>query len=48
MKEVVINETQKFTGHWAITNRAMLNLSNNLNSNELIDYFTTSGLKEKK
>ena len=48
MKEVVINETQKFTGHWAITNRAMLNLSNNLNSNELMDYLTTSGLKGKK
>ena len=26
----------------------MLNLSNNLNSNELIDYLTTSGLKGKK
>lgn len=48
MKEVVINETQKFTGHWAITNRAMLNFSNNLNSNELMDYLTTSGLKEKR
>ena len=48
MKEVIISETQKFTGHWAITNRAMLNLSNNLNSNELKDYLTTSGIKGKK
>ena len=48
MKEVVINETQKFTGHWAITNRAMLNLSNNLTPDEFKDYLTTSGLKGKK
>ncbi|MDC1321301.1 hypothetical protein N8261_05005, partial [Flavobacteriaceae bacterium] len=48
MKEAVISETQKFTGHWAITNRAMLNLSNNLNSDEFKDYLTTSGIKGKK
>ena len=48
MKEAVISETQEFTGHWAITNRAMLNLSNNLNSDEFKDYLTTSGIKGKK
>ena len=48
MKEAVISETQEFTGHWAITNRAMLNLSNNLTSNEFKDYLTTSGIKGKK
>ena len=48
MKEAIISETQEFTGHWAITNRAMLNLSNNLNSDEFKDYLTTSGIKGKK
>ena len=48
MKEAVISETQEFTGHWAITNRAMLNLSNNLTSDEFKDYLTTSGIKGKK
>ena len=48
MQEAVISETQEFTGHWAITNRAMLNLSNNLTSDEFKDYLTTSGIKGKK
>ncbi|MGY8919095.1 MAG: hypothetical protein ACKVJ4_01870, partial [Flavobacteriales bacterium] len=48
MKEVIISENQKFTGHWAVTNRAMLNLSNNLNKSNFKDYLTTSGIKGKK
>ena len=48
MKEVIISENQKFTGHWAVTNRAMLNLSNNVNTNDFKDYLTTSGIRGKK
>ena len=48
MKEVIISEKQKFTGHWAITNRAMLNLSNNVNTSDFKDYLTTSGIRGKK
>ena len=48
MKEVIISEKQKFTGHWAVTNRAMLNLSNNVNTSDFKDYLTTSGIRGKK
>lgn len=48
MKEVIISENQKFTGHWAVTNRAMLNLSNNVNTSDFKDYLTTSGIRGKK
>lgn len=46
MKSVIINEVQEFTGHWATTNRALVNLSD-VNS-DLTDYLTTSGIASKK
>ena len=48
MKKVFIEETQKFTGYWAITNRASLNLYNSYDKNEFKDYLTTSGLEGKE
>ncbi|MDA9356821.1 DUF3857 domain-containing protein [Flavobacteriaceae bacterium] len=47
MKKVIINETQKYTGHWAITNRLMLDLSNKQTESGFKDYLTTSGIKGK-
>jgi|TARA_B110000444_G_scaffold5718_1_gene5279 hypothetical protein len=46
MKSVIISEVQEFTGHWATTNRALVNLTDA--NSDLTDYLTTSGIASKK
>ena len=47
LEQVIIKETQSFTGHWATTNRAILNQSQDLDQNAFKDYLTTSGIEDK-
>ena len=48
LKKAVINENRKFTGYWGILNRNYVYLSENEKTDFLIDYFTISGLNDKK
>jgi hypothetical protein len=48
MKKVLIKETQKFTGYWAVTNRAAINLYNSYDQSAFKDYLTTTGLEGKE
>ena len=47
-KKATINESRKFTGYWGILNRNYVYLSENEKTDFLIDYFTISGLNDKK
>ncbi|HMC00208.1 MAG TPA: hypothetical protein VKN14_04125 [Flavobacteriaceae bacterium] len=46
-ESAVIDEHQEYTGHWAITNRAVLNLSTDQGIMEFKDYLTGSGIEDK-
>ena len=48
MKKVLIKETQKFTGYWAVTNRAAIKLYNSYDQSAFKDYLTTTGLEGKE
>ena len=48
LKKSIINEKRYFTGYWGILNRNYVFLSENEKTNFLIDYFTISGLNDKK
>ena len=48
LKKSIINEKRYFTGYWGILNRNYVFLSENEKTDFLIDYFTTSGLNDKK
>ncbi|MEJ2112517.1 MAG: DUF3857 domain-containing protein [Flavobacteriaceae bacterium] len=46
-ESATIEEHQKYTGHWAVTNRAVLNLSTDQGIMEFKDYLTGSGIEDK-
>ena len=48
LKRAIINENRMFTGYWGILNRNYVYLSENEKTDFLIDYFTISGLNDKK
>jgi len=48
LKKSIINEKRYFTGYWGILNRNYVFLSENEKTDFLIDYFTISGLNDKK
>ena len=47
-KKLKIKEFRSFTGYWAIMNRNYVSLSENEETDFLIDYFTINGLNNKK
>lgn len=46
-ESATIKEYQEYTGHWAITNRAVLSLSTDQGIMEFKDYLTGSGIEDK-
>ena len=48
LKKLKIKENRSFSGYWAIMNRNYVSLSENEETDFLIDYFTISGLNNKK
>ena len=48
LKKSIINEKRYFTGYWGILNRNYVFLSENEKTDFLMDYFTISGLNDKK
>ena len=47
-KNATINESRSFTGYWGLLNRYYIYLSENEETEFLVDYFTLSGLENKK
>ena len=47
-KNATINESRSFTGYWGLLNRNYIYLSENEETEFLVDYFTLSGLENKK
>lgn len=47
MEYVQINQEQEYYGHWALTNRAFLNLAPDQSVKEFEDYLTGSGIEDK-
>ena len=47
LKKLKIKENRSFSGYWAIMNRNYVSLSENEETDFLIDYFTISGLNNK-
>lgn len=47
LESVSINQYQEYTGHWSITNRAVLNLSTEQGIKDFEDYLTSSGIEDK-
>ena len=48
LKKLKIKENRSFSGYWAIMNRNYVSLSENEETDFLIDYFTINGLNNKK
>ena len=48
LKKLKIKENRSFSGYWAIMNRNYISLSENEETDFLTDYFTISGLNNKK
>jgi hypothetical protein len=48
LKKLKIKEIRSFSGYWAIMNRNYVSLSENEETDFLIDYFTINGLNNKK
>ena len=48
LKKLKIKENRSYSGYWAIMNRNYISLSENEETDFLIDYFTISGLNNKK
>ena len=48
LKKLKIKENRSFSGYWAIMNRNYVSLSENEETDFLIDYFTINGLDKKK
>ena len=48
LKRVKITENRSYSGYWAIINRNYIYLSENEQTDFLIDYFTINGLNDKK
>lgn len=48
LKKLKIKENRSFSGYWAIMNRNYVSLSENEETDFLIDYFTINGLDNKK
>ncbi len=48
LKKAIIHENRKYTGYWGILNRNYVYLSENEKTDFLVDYFTISGLNDKK
>ena len=48
LKKLKIKESRSFSGYWAIMNRNYVSLSENEETDFLIDYFTINGLNNKK
>jgi len=47
-EKVSVKEHQEYTGHWAETNRAVVNLSSEQGLKEFKDYLTGSGIDDKE
>ncbi len=47
MEYVQINQEQEYYGHWAMSNRAFLNLAPEQSIKEFEDYLTSSGIEDK-
>ena len=47
-KNATINESRSFTGYWGLLNRNYIYLSESEETEFLVDYFTLSGLENKK
>ncbi|WP_262733367.1 DUF3857 domain-containing protein [Gaetbulibacter sp. NE] len=47
-ESTIIDMHQEFTGHWSVTNRAVLNLSSEQGVKEFKDYLTASGIEDKE
>ena len=48
LKKLKVKESRSFSGYWAIMNRNYVSLSENEETDFLIDYFTINGLNNKK
>ena len=48
LKKLKIKENRSFSGYWAIMNRNYISFSENEETDFLVDYFTISGLNNKK
>ncbi len=46
-ESATLKQYQEYTGHWGVTNRAVLNLSNDQGAKEFKDYLTGSGIEDK-
>ncbi len=47
MEKVTLKQYQEHTGHWAVTSKAILNLSTEQGIKEYEDYLTSSGIEDK-
>jgi hypothetical protein len=47
LESVTLKQNQEYRGHWAVTSRAVLNLSTDQNIKEYEDYLTSSGIEDK-
>jgi hypothetical protein len=47
LENVKLNQNQEYKGHWAVTSRAILNLSTEQGIKEYEDYLTSSGIEDK-
>ena len=47
MEKVILEQYQEHTGHWAVTSKAILNLSTKQGIKEYEDYLTSSGIEDK-
>lgn len=47
LESVSLDQIQEYTGHWSITNRAVLTLSTEQGKKEFEDYLTSSGIEDK-
>ena len=47
-EKTIIEEHQEYSGHWAIINRAVMNLSGKKIKNDFQDHLTGSGIEDKK
>ena len=47
IESVILDQHQEFTGHWSVTNRAVLNLTTEQGKKEFDDYLTSSGIEDK-
>jgi len=47
LESVKLNQNQEYKGHWAVTSRAILNLSTEQGIKEYEDYLTSSGIEDK-